>query len=80
MNNIYAPGHMTCGYTLLVLGHFPKCMSYHKAIGMITGGVGRVHCFHDFIYITLILFLWDLNTLCGGSLMTNLYYPPSWAC
>ena len=25
---------------------------------------GRSHCFHDNIYIVLILLLWDLNTLC----------------
>ena len=34
--------------------HVPKCMSCHKAIVVITG---RAHCFHDFIYITLILLL-----------------------
>ena len=32
----------------------PKCMSCHKAIVVITG---RAHCFHDYIYITLILLL-----------------------
>ena len=31
--------------------HVPKCMSCHKAIVVITG---RAHCFHDFIYITLV--------------------------
>ena len=41
--------------------HVPKCMSCHKAIVVITG---RAHCFHDNIYITLILLLWDLSTLC----------------
>ena len=41
--------------------HVPKCMSCHKAIVAITG---RAHCFHDNIYITLILLLWDLSTLC----------------
>ena len=41
--------------------HVPKCMSCHNAIVVITG---RAHCFHDYIYITLILLLWDLSTLC----------------
>ena len=36
------------------------CMSCHKVIVVITG---RAHCFHDLIYIMLILFLWDLSTL-----------------
>ena len=43
------------------LHHVSKCMSCHKAIVVITG---RAHCFHDNIYITLILLLWDLSTLC----------------
>ena len=43
------------------ISHVPKCMSCHKTIVVITG---RAHCFHDNIYITLILLLWDLNTLC----------------
>ena len=34
--------------------HVPKCMSCHKAIVVITG---RAHCFHDYIYITLILLM-----------------------
>ena len=41
--------------------HVPKCMSCHKANMVITG---RAHCFHDYIYITLILLLSDLSTLC----------------
>ena len=41
--------------------HLPKCMSCHKATAETTG---REHCFHDCIYITLILLLWDLSTLC----------------
>ena len=41
--------------------HSPKCMSCHKAIVMI---IGRVYCFHDYIYITVISLLWDLSTLC----------------
>ena len=36
-------------------------MSCHKSIVVITG---RAHCFHDYIYITPILLLWDLSTLC----------------
>ena len=39
----------------------PKCMSCHKDIVVITA---RAHCFHDSIYIMLILQLWDLSTLC----------------
>ena len=39
----------------------PKCISWHKAIVVITG---RAHCFHDCIHITPILLLWDLTTLC----------------
>ena len=31
--------------------YMPKCMSCHKAIGVITG---RAHCFHDNVYIMLI--------------------------
>ena len=34
--------------------HVPKCMSCHRAILVITG---RAHCFHDNIYIALILLL-----------------------
>ena len=41
--------------------HVPKCMSCHKATGVITR---RAHCFHDCIYINPILLLWDLSTLC----------------
>ena len=39
----------------------PNCMSCHKTIVMITG---RSYYFHDCIYITLILLLWDWNILC----------------
>ena len=46
----HALGHMMYGYTLLV-----------TKVVVITG---RVHCFHDCIWITLILLLWDLSTLC----------------
>ena len=44
-----------------IIHHVPKCMSCQKAIVVITG---RAHCFHDYIYITLILLLWDLSTPC----------------
>ena len=43
-----------------VVHHVPKCMSWHKAIVVITE---RAHCFHDNIYIMPILLLWDLSTL-----------------
>ena len=36
----HAVGHM-------MYGCVPKCMSYHKAIVVITG---RAHCFYDYIY------------------------------
>ena len=41
--------------------HVPKCMSCHKATVVITR---KAHCFHGYIYITPILLLWDLSTLC----------------
>ena len=41
--------------------YVPKCMSCYKAIVVTTG---RAHCFHDCIYITPILLLWDLRNLC----------------
>ena len=34
--------------------HVPKCMSCHKAIVAISG---KVHCFHDYIYVMPILLL-----------------------
>ena len=43
-----------CGNSCTWAHHVPKCMSCHKAIEVITG---RAHCFHDCIYITLILLL-----------------------
>ena len=49
------------GHMMYPMYHVPKCMSCHKAIVVITG---RAHCFHDYIYITLILLLRDLSTLC----------------
>ena len=42
----------SCTWAHDVRFHVPKCMSCHKAIVVITG---RAHCFHDYIYITLIL-------------------------
>ena len=39
----------------------PIYMSCHEAIVVITR---RSHCFHDCIYITSILLLWVLSTLC----------------
>ena len=41
--------------------YVPKCISCHISIVGITG---RANCFHDYIYIMLILHLWDLSTLC----------------
>ena len=60
---IHALGHMMYGYTLLVPMNqrVHECMSCHKAILVI---IGRAHCFHDNIYIMLILLLRDLSTLC----------------
>ena len=53
-----ALGHMMYGlrktYDRTSVHYVPKCMSYHKAIVVTTE---RTHCFHDCIYITLILFL-----------------------
>ena len=49
----HALGHMMYGWAQTV-HHVPKCMSCHKAIVVITG---RANCFHDYIYITLILLL-----------------------
>ena len=40
--------------------HVPKCMSCHKAIVVITR---MPYCFHNYIYTTPILLLWDLGTL-----------------
>ena len=51
--------------------HVPKCMSCYKAIVVITG---RAHCFHDCIYVTPILLLWDLSTLCGMDHLWPLIY------
>ena len=51
MKTMCPPGYHHNGF---VATHVPKCMSCHKAIVVITG---RAHCFHDYIYITLILLL-----------------------
>ena len=57
--------------------HVPKCMSCHKAIIVITG---RAHCFHDNIYITLILLLWDFSTLCVVDHLSPLIYIYIYTC
>ena len=44
----------------VTVSHAPKYMSCYKAIVVITE---KAHCFHDYIYIMLILFPWDLNAL-----------------
>ena len=49
----HALGHMMYGYTLLV----PVSQRVLNKI------IGRTHCFHDCIYIMIILILWDLSTL-----------------
>ena len=69
MKTMYPPGYHHNGFvaTLLVehslihwyqqyvtVHHVPKYMSCHKAIVVITR---RAHCFHDYIYIMLILLL-----------------------
>ena len=68
MKTMYPPGYHHNGFVathalgfVATLHHVPKCMSCHKAIVVITG---RAHCFHDCIYITLILLLLGLSTLC----------------
>ena len=48
-------------YVSNIAYNVPKCMSCHKTIVVITG---RTHCSHDRIYITPVLLLWDLSTLC----------------
>ena len=44
----------TWAHDVRLSNHVPKCMSCHKAIVVISG---RAHCFHDYIYITLILLM-----------------------
>ena len=51
---------------VITMHDVPKCMSYHKAIVVITG---RAHCFHDNIYI-----ITDKNgykTLCPSCNLIN---------
>ena len=48
----YALGYII--YCCNIVHYVPKCMSCHKAIVVMTGSA---HCFHDCIYITLVLFL-----------------------
>ena len=48
------------------LHHGSKCMSCHEAIVVI---IRRAYCFHDYIYITLILLPWIFRTLCGIDLI-----------
>ena len=59
MKTMCPPGYHHNGFVathaLGTVHGVPKCMSCHKAaIVVITG---RAHCFHDCIYITLILLL-----------------------
>ena len=50
----------------------PKCMSYHRAIVVITE---RAHSFHDYIYIMPILpFLNFEHSVCCESLMITYVY------
>ena len=53
MKTMGPPGYHHNGFVETV-HHVPKCMSFQKAIVVITG---RAHCFHDYIYITPILLL-----------------------
>ena len=48
----YALGHIMYGCN--IIHYVPMCMSCHKAILVITASA---HCFHDCIYIPLVLFL-----------------------
>ena len=59
-----------CGNSCTRADDVPKCMGCHKATVAITG---RANCFHDCIYITLILLLWDLSTLCVVNHLWPLY-------
>ena len=51
MKTMCPPGYHHNGFAAT---HVPKCMSCHKTIVVITV---RAHCFHDYIYITLILLM-----------------------
>ena len=62
MKTIYSPGYHHNGFvTTHALGHIIYIHHCQKAIVVITR---RAHCFHDKIYIMLIMLLWDLSTLC----------------
>ena len=56
MKTMCPPGYHHNGFvaTHVPKTSLPKCMSCHKAIVVITG---RVHCFHDCIYIAPVLLL-----------------------
>ena len=76
MKTMCPPGYHRNGFvTTQALGH--KMHSCHKAIVVITG---RAYCFYDCIYIMLILLLWDLSTVCRGSLMTTYVMLLALAC
>ena len=67
MKTICPPGYHHNGFVathtlghMITVHHVPKCMSCHKAILVIPGG----HIVFMITYITLILLLWDLSTLC----------------
>ena len=45
----HALGHMMCR----TVHHVPKCISHHKAIGVVTG---RGHCFHDCKYVYIYIY------------------------
>ena len=64
-------GHMMYGWW--TEHHVPKCISCHKTIVVITG---RAHCSYDCIciYITHILLLWNLSTLCVMDQLWPLIY------
>ena len=52
------------GSLVPVICNCTLCAQMHELPQAIVVIPGRAHCFHDCIYITLILLLWDLSTLC----------------
>ena len=48
-----------------------SCDQVHELLQSPWGDNRRGHSLHDNIYIMPIFVLWDLSTLCGGSLMTT---------
>ena len=56
-------------YVYVCVHHAPKCMSCHKAIVVITG---RPHCFHENIYITLILLFFMKTYILRSSIYLHL--------